>query len=354
MRLVHRSLAVGIAAAGILAATSGSALGATIDVFDGGSIQAAVRSAHRGDVIVVHPGVYRQSVSIKKDGLTLRGAGPSKSGSVIRPGKNHRCGHGGSGICVVEHKPHGGGDKVPTAGTRISGFLVRGFKDSGFIALNARRTVIRHNKFLGDGEYGAAAFVSRRTRFINNLAKNAGEAGFYVGDSPHAKAFLKGNTARHNGAFGYFLRDSAHGLAVHNRATRNCLGFGLIDTGAPGGARKWALRNNRAIKNNNSCPAGEEGPPVSGLGIGLSGARHTRVRGNVVRGNRPAGASAFSGGILLVSGTSDGGSNEAHVTLARNRAHRNQPLDIAWDGKGQGIKFRHNACGSSQPGGICH
>ena len=166
MRLVHRSLAVGIAAAGILAATSGSALGATIDVFDGGSIQAAVKSAHRGDVIVVHPGVYRQSVSIKKDGLTLRGAGPSKSGSVIRPGANHRCGHGGSGICVVEHKPHGGGDKVPTAGTRISGFLVRGFKDSGFIALNARNTVIRHNKFLGDGEYGAAAFVSRRTRFL--------------------------------------------------------------------------------------------------------------------------------------------------------------------------------------------
>ena len=53
MRLVHRSLAVGIAAAGILAATSGSALGATIDVFDGGSIQAAVKSAHRGDAIVV-------------------------------------------------------------------------------------------------------------------------------------------------------------------------------------------------------------------------------------------------------------------------------------------------------------
>ena len=86
----------------------------------------------------------------------------------------------------------------------------------------------------------------------------------------------------------------------------------------------------------------------------MSGARHTRVRGNVVRGNRPGGPSAFSGGILLVSGASDGGSNEAHVTLARNRVHRNQPLDIAWDGKGQGIRFRHNGCGSSQPGGICH
>ncbi|OLE37011.1 MAG: hypothetical protein AUG48_05715 [Actinobacteria bacterium 13_1_20CM_3_68_9] len=189
---------------------------------------------------------------------------------------------------------------------------------------------------------------------MNNLAKNAGEAGFYIGDSPHAKAVLKGNTARHNGAFGYFFRDSAHGLAVHNRASRNCLGFGVIDTGAPGGARKWNLRNNRAIKNNRACPAGGEGPPVSGLGIGLSGARHTRVRGNVVRGNRPNGASAFSGGILLASATSSGGSNEAHVTIARNRAHRNKPADLIWDGKGKGNKFRNNRCGSSQPGGLCH
>jgi Right handed beta helix region len=354
MRLVHRSLLLGITTAVALAAGSVSALASTIDVFSGDSIQAAVKSAHRGDVIRVHPGVYRQSVSIKKDGLTLRGAGPSKSGAVIKPGKNHRCGGGGAGICVIEHRPHGGGDKVPTAGTRISGFRIRGFKDSGGIAIGARNTVFRHNKFVSDGEYGVAAFASRKTKFLNNVAKNAGEAGFYIGDSPHAKAVLKGNTARHNGAFGYFLRDSAHGLVVHNRATRNCLGFGLIDTGAPGGARKWKLRHNRAIKNNRACPAGDEGPPVSGLGIGLSGARHTRVSGNVVRGNRPNGASAFSGGILLVSAASDGGSNEAHVTIARNRAHRNKPADIIWDGKGQGIRFRHNHCGSSQPGGLCH
>ena len=93
---------------------------------------------------------------------------------------------------MVEHKPRGGGDKVPTAGTLISGFLVRGFKDSGFIALNARNTVIRHNKFLGDGEYGAAAFVSRRTRFLNNLAKNAGEARLLRGGLSARQGFPEG------------------------------------------------------------------------------------------------------------------------------------------------------------------
>ena len=184
-----------------------------------------------------------------------------------------------------------------------------------------------------------AAFASRKTRFLNNVATKAGEAGFYIGDSPHAKAVLRGNRARHNGEYGFFLRDSAHGLAVHNRATHNCIGFGVINTGAPGGARKWKLRNNRALRNNRSCPGGEEGPPLSGLGVGLAGARHTQVRGNVVKGNHPTGPSAFSGGILLISGKPLGGSNAAHDTIARNRVLRNKPHDIIWDGTGQGNQF---------------
>ena len=353
MRLVQRSLAVGIVAVALLAATSASALGATIDVFPGGSIQAAVNGAHAGDVIVVHPGVYHQSVAIKKNGLTLRGAGPSGAGSVIEPGRHHRCSHGKVGICILHHKTRGG-HKAPTAGTRVSGFLVRGFKEFGGGAFGASKTVFRHNKFVNNGSYGVTAFFSSKTRFLHNVAKGAGEAGFYIGDSPHAKAVLRGNRARHNGAYGFFLRDSAHGLAVHNRATHNCIGFGVINTGAPGGARKWKLRNNRALRNNRSCPGGDEGPPVSGLGVGLAGARHTKVRGNVVKGNHPTGPSAFSGGILLISGKPLGGSNAAHDTISRNRVLRNKPHDIIWDGTGQGNQFRHNRCGSSQPGGLCH
>jgi len=353
MRLVHRSLAVGIAAAGILAATSGSALGATIDVFDGGSIQAAVNSANPGDVIVVHPGVYQQSVAIRKDDLTLLGAGASKAGSVIEPGRKHRCGHGGIGICILPQRT-GGGHKAPTHDTRISGFLVRGFKDFGGGAFGAVKTVFRDNKFVNNGAYGVTAFHSHKTKFLNNVAKGAGEAGFYIGDSTTAKAVLRGNRARHNGQFGYLFRDSAHGIAAHNRAVRNCLGIGVLDTGQPGGARKWTLTKNRVLRNKRSCPASDEGGATSGVGIALAGARHTRVQRNVVTGNRPSGPTDFSGGILLVSAKPFGGSNEAHNRIAGNRAFRNKPDDILWDGKGKGNKFRHNRCGSSQPGGLCH
>jgi nitrous oxidase accessory protein NosD len=353
MRLVHRSLLLAVMAAAVFAASSASALAATIHVSPGGSIQAAVNSASPGDTIVVHSGIYHQSVAIRKDNLTLRGAGASKAGSVIEPGRKHRCGHGGTGICVLQQRT-GGGHKAPTHGTRVSGFLVRGFKDFGAGAFGARKTVFRDNKFVNNGSYGLTAFTSRKTRFVNNVAKGASEAGFYIGDSTKAKAVLRGNRARHNGQFGYLFRDSAHGLAAHNRAVRNCLGIGVLDTGAPGGARKWTLRKNRVLKNKRACPASDEGGATSGVGIALAGSRHTRVQRNVVRGNRPTGPTDFSGGILLVSAKSFGGSNEAHNKIARNRAFGNKPDDLLWDGKGKGNKFRNNRCGSSQPGGLCH
>ena len=350
MRLVHRSLAVGIAAAGILAATSGSALGATIDVFDGGSIQAAVNSANPGDVIVVHPGVYQQSERRDQEGRSDAAWRRCEQGGL---GDRARAGSivaatAGSGICILPQRT-GGGHKAPTHDTRISGFLVRGFKDFGGGAFGAVKTVFRDNKFVNNGAYGVTAFHSHKTKFLNNVAKGAGGPASTSGDSTTAKAVLRGNRARHNGQFGYLFRDSAHGVAAHNRAVRNCLGIGVLDTGQPGGARKWTLTKNRVLRNKRSCPASDEGGATSGVGIALAGARHTRVQRNVVTGTRSSGATDFPGGILLVSAKPFGGSNEAHNRIAGNRAFRNKPDDILWDGKGEGNKFRHNRCGSGSP-----
>src|SRR5215218_4221890 len=124
MRLVNRLLALGIAAGALLAAASASASAATIDVLPGDSIQAAVNKAHPGDVIVVHRGVYRESIQIKKDHLALRGAGDSRNGSVIKPeAHTNRCEGGSTGICVLAPA---GGQGGAIAGTRISGFRVQG------------------------------------------------------------------------------------------------------------------------------------------------------------------------------------------------------------------------------------
>jgi parallel beta-helix repeat protein len=315
----------------------------TIDVPKGQSIQRAVNRAEPGDTVRVHRGVFHQSVEIKKDDLTLKGAGPKKSGTVIRPPKHTRRCEGGAGICLFDH----------ISGTRVKGFLIRGFRDFGAVALLDHDTAFVHNKFVDNGEYGVAAFTSKRTTFRRNVATGSGEAGFYVGDSKTARAVLKDNIARDNGEFGFFLRDSSHGRVIDSEAKGNCLGIGLINTGAGGGVRGWRVGDNDVRRNNKFCPSAEEAPPLSGTGIALLGAKRNSIRGNAVLSNRSPEPTPFAGGIALFSSKPLGGTVSADNLIEGNDAHDNLPADIRWDGKGKGNRFRHNACDTSQPPGLC-
>jgi len=347
----HRFLASAVGGAALLAFPA-TGMADTIDVFPGQSIQHAVRQANRGDTVRVHEGVYRQSVAIKKNGLTLKGAGSDlDSGTVIKPGGVKRCQGGSAGICILSHRA--GDGRVRTKNTTIKGFLVRNFEATGVIAVGAKRTTITRNHFANDGEYGGAAFSSIRTRFAHNLATGNGEAGLYIGDSPHAKAVLRHNKARGNGSFGFFLRDAAHGRALNNTVVHNCLGIGVLNTGAPGGARRWLIQGNTVRKNNKFCKGEGGGPPTSGTGIGLIGARRTVVRDNSVRNNKPRQPAPFAGGIVVISSKPFGGTDPANDTIAHNFAFNNQPADIRWDGTGAHNRFRNNRCNTSQPPGFC-
>ena len=260
MTLVRRSLALGVVAATFVVGAAVAAQAATIQVFKGDSIQDVVDSAHRGDTIVVHQGIFRGGVKIKKNQLTLRGAGDGKNGTVIKPRRRHNsCSGGTAGICVGSRTPHG--HPIPTVGTTIRGFRVVGFRDFGAIAFNATKTTFRNSTFARTDEYGAAAFSSRKTKFVNNVATESQVSGFYIGDSPHAKAVLRDNVARHNGEFAFFLRDSSHARAVHNKAVSNCLGMGLINTGSPGGVHDWAIKRNRRAQEPPQLP-GLRGRPA--------------------------------------------------------------------------------------------
>jgi parallel beta-helix repeat protein len=348
----HRFLGLGIAAVGLLAFPATS-FGGVINVFPGDSIQRAVGEAHSGDVIKVHEGIYRESVQIQKNGLTLKGVGTDfRDGTVISSEEDHtkRCQGGLVGICVLPHKD--GDRRARTANTKVEGFLIRGFKASGAIAIGANHTTFLRNKFAANDEYGVAAFGSVRTKFLHNVARQSDEAGFYVGDSKRARATLRGNKARGNGQFGFFLRDASHGRVVHNEATRNCLGIGLLNTGAPGGVREWQVSANDASINNHVCVAGE-GLTITGTGIGVLGARKNVVRNNSVRGNKPSTPAPLAGGIVVTATTQFGGSLAAKNLIERNRAFNNEPADIVWDGNGAGNLFRLNDCETSQPDGLC-
>ena len=92
---------------------------------------------------------------------------------------------------------------------------------------------------------------------------------------------------------------------------------------------------------------------TSQTGILLLGATHTLVTHNSVTGN--AGKKFNSGGIVVLSAKPlTHGSNPEFDTISFNFAFRNHPADLIWDHTGFGVRFRHNHCGTSIPGGLCH
>lgn len=352
-----RKLMTGVLAAGGLAALSaGPAAANTLVVHSGESIQHAVNHAGPGDTILVGPGVYRESVRVKDDGITIRGSGSGKhGGSQIKPANNgKRCQGGNTGVCFVGSK-HKGGHQDTIENGRLTGFRISGFDFFGAETEKARGMVFKRNAFVDDGEYGVAAFGTKRTKYLSNFASGGQEAGFYIGDSPKSHALVRHNTARRNGAFGFFFRDSTRGIAKRNNAHGNCLGFGLLNTGEPTNVTGWLLSRNRSNHNNRFCPPGDEGgPPVSGTGIALLGASRNTVRHNHVFHNSPKSpGTAAPGGIVLLSGQPFGSGPARHNRIVRNRAFHNQPADIDAAGAGGHNRFRHNKCGTSVPPGPC-
>src|SRR5689334_5950261 len=109
-----RKLIIAACAAGLgVALCSGTAASAsasrTIVVRPGQSVQAAINRANPGDTVLLMPGVYHQSVHVRKDGITLRGTGNFSGGTVLVPPKvfpNTACNSfaGPTAICILAKK----------------------------------------------------------------------------------------------------------------------------------------------------------------------------------------------------------------------------------------------------------
>ena len=297
----------------------------------GESIHKAIKAADPGDTIVVLGGVHHETVVIKKDGISLRGVD-----AVLKPPAKPTSSCGASGFCVKA-------DNVS-----ISGFTVRNFKDFGLVAFGARNARFVTNRAFNNGEYGIAAFSSRGTQMIANLTSGSDEAGLYVGDSPHADATVVANETSDN-FLGILVRNALHGKIAGNQVHNNCLGM-LFLADEPGPAGVFEVRGNEVVNNTRACPAFEDAPPLSGVGIALLGARGMEIKSNHIVHNVPSGPTAFSGGVVLTKGF--GGTPPTNNTVISNTILRNKP-DIFWDKSGSGNRLKPNDCKTSKPGGLC-
>jgi len=361
-KLTMAACAAGLAIAlgtGMASAAQAQA-SSVIVVGPGHSIQAAINAARPGDTVFVRPGVYHQSVQIRRNGITLRGSGAFHGGTVLVPPKHIprtlcNTGFGPTGVCILAKRlnPETGAVFVPVRNDTVTGLLVTGFPGNGVFGYGTVGLSVTRVVAVNDGGYGISRFVSSKTLFADDTAIGNDEAGFYVGDSPHADTEVRNDRAFGN-QFGIFIRHARHVLVTGNVVSGNCQGILVLDDGQRGGAGNAAIRHNRVFDNNKFCKKNEDTPVATkGGGILLIGATHTQVTHNSVTGN--AGRKFNSGGIVVLSAKPlTHGSNPEFDTISFNFAFRNHPADLIWDHSGFGVRFRHNDCGTSIPGGLCH
>ncbi len=328
-------------------ATPKKAASEKLTVRPGESIQEAVNAASAGDKIVVLPGVYRQSVVIKKNGIMLKGIK-----AVLKPPAGQGCQAyflAPSGICVLGRvNPDAGEVLRYVKNVSVSGFKVRNFEGSGIVALGAKNASFFNNRAFNNEEYGIAAFMSTGTRIVSNVTSGSEEAGLYVGDSPRANATVAANDTYGNG-LGIFIRNARHGKILGNQIHNNCVGI-LFLGDAPGPVGNFYVSHNKVVKNTRSCPAADGAPPQSGAGIVLFGARGVKIYANFIFGNVPSGPTAFKGGVVVIRGF--GGTPPKNNVVIKNTILKNRP-DIFWDESGTGNRFVANHCKTSKPGGLC-
>jgi Right handed beta helix region len=332
-------------------------------VWPGQSIQAAIDAAQPGDTIIVRPGVYHESLEIAANGIRLIGFH-----AVLEPGATP----GGSlcnqpdptaptapttetGICVHGQINTDTGDVIQTVdNVVIAGFRVNGFTGDGTFVYGGHNFSAFNDEFSHNGGYGIFALHSENVTYIGNLSHDNGDAGFYVGESPNANVDIEHDVSWRNKGEGLLFRDSLGGHVSDNAFTENCVGMLALNTGVPGPGGSVLISDNWIVANNKACPAAE-GPPLSGIGLGIAGDTNVVVRHNVINNNNPGSSpSGFpTGGIVIIDTTGLGGSTPDNNTFVGNHLHGNVTNDIFSDGSGTGNVFKRNRCDTSDPAGLC-
>ncbi|AYN41703.1 DUF1565 domain-containing protein [Streptomyces dangxiongensis] len=341
--------------------TPASAAHRTLVVHPGESIQKAVNAARSGDTVLVLAGTYRESVTVRTPGLTLRGAGHR---TVIRPaGKKPAttskkpkkasvtCSGNGNGICVV------GGKNKALRDVTVADLKVAGFSRTGLWAMGTDHLTVRRVTADDNGQWGIAQEHSTRGVFRENTARGNGDAGLFLANNVKAEqgaADSKGALVQHN-----HLEDNRIGITVRrlrnltvtgNYLTANCAGVFVVGDENKPRAGALTVSDNRLEWNNKYCPKTARLPYLKGSGIVLTGTEKALVTGNTIIGH--SGKSPLSGGIVLFKSFVGAASEQNRIT--GNHLEDNAPADLV---NQEAVKrkntFDGNSCRASKPAGLC-
>lgn len=309
-----RSLSVaGLVAGALLVGCGGSSgpdpstgvgpSGATIRVPDDhASIQAAVDAAASGDLILVAPGVYPESVSVTTPNVVIRGLDRNR---VILDGENTRS----------------DGIEVSAGGVAVENLTIRRYLNNGLLfdgtaggtadgpLVGWRGSYITaHN----NGLYGVYAFASRAGRFDHVYASGHADSGIYVGQCKPCEALVTDSVAEAN-SIGYEGTNSSGVVLARSTYRRNRVGItsNTQDRERLAPSEDVTIVGNLVVDNDE--PRSPESEGAFGFGIAVGGSVRTTVTRNRVADNAGVGIV-----VTTLEGHNPSANRVVGNTLARN------------------------------------
>jgi plastocyanin len=284
----HAELAVGDATAATPVAPVGGgdhpppsfrASGRTIRVpADAKTIQAGVDRARKGDLVLVSPGVYKESVKVATDGVVIRGLDRNRT---ILDGQFKR----DNGVFVV------GANGVAVENMTARNYTENGFFWNGVLGYRGSYLTAYRN-----GDYGIYAYDAQYGQFDHSYASGSPDSGFYIGQCNPCHAVITDVVSEYN-ELGYSGTNSSGDLSIVNSV--------------------WTRNRTGIVPNSLDS---EELPPQ---GLATIAGNDVSNNGNpdAARSGTPEFDAALGGGIVIVGGVQD--------VITKNRAVDNTKIGIA-------------------------
>ena len=254
------------------------------------TIQAAVDAAVPGDLVLISPGTYKETVTIEKPNLVLRGL--DRAGVVIDGEGKRENGVKAFGDGVVI-------ENLTVKNHAANGIFVSGDAGSdtgpsnGYSGDGGRQLVgfrVSYVTALANELYGVYAFAAQDGSFDHVYASGSADAGVYVGRCDPCNTVVTDVLAEHN-AIGFEGTNASTGLVV-TRSTWRANRVGITSNSQK--LEKKAPQHDAVIVGNlvDGTDAATSPPQASGafgLGIAIGGGRKDQVLRNRVVNNAAFG-----------------------------------------------------------------
>ena len=231
------------------------------------TIQEAVDSALEGDLVLINPGVYNESVTITTDYLTIRG---TNRNSVIVDGEFMR----ENGIQIYD-----------TDGVSVENLSVRNFSLNGVYWNGSKGFKGSYLTVYNNGDYGVYAFDSTDGVFDNIYASGHPDSGIYIGQCYPCNSLIYDNVVEGN-ALGYSGTNAGGHLYLYRNIWRdNMSGIvpNTLDSELNPPGRETTIISNLVVDNNNyDAPTNRFGLVARGMGIVVPGSVGDIIEKNIV------------------------------------------------------------------------